>query len=288
MPTLTVQKYNQREVTSQSLKGLWKKFEEGKEVLSFLPKYAVHIMVDMDYVVSGSVAKDPNTFDPPVIQFKGNWATECHAELLNGYHRFMVMREYVLANAIKSKKGLDAQLRNNNVPADAVPKLMEKLVKVRKTLLEKGKWVAIIYDRGKKIWDEGWRERLTCTGSAKVMASPYKEGILQLVASNPLEYMKEDSVEDSFSMLMTSLKTVDPQDFAQVIANFLARHSSFTKNSRAVAVLQNIFLMQSFGLLFRCPGIWSAGFVKISSLYSMRQGSLGVSSEEDWHSSLEF
>ena len=146
-PVITPQKYNPRLVTQQGLKDLWKKMEEGKEMLNHLPKYAVHVMVNMENVEEDSLAKDLNGIDIPMIRFKGEWRSGCKAELLNGWHRFMLMKEFVLGKAIKTGQELQKRLENLNLPIDEALKIQFQLKELREWMLAKGKWVAIIYDR---------------------------------------------------------------------------------------------------------------------------------------------
>jgi len=111
------------------------------------------------------------------------------------------------------------------------------------------------------------------------MESPYSQAILQVLARNTPEYIKEDTVEDTFTMLMASLRTVEFKDRPSVIKNFLVRHSSATcKNPRMQATLQNVGLMEVFGHLFQFSGIWTQQFVRIAPLYDIRHGTTSVSS----------
>ncbi|KAJ3508586.1 hypothetical protein NLJ89_g5676 [Agrocybe chaxingu] len=176
----------------------------------YIARHAIIIAIDPKCISLDHLETNPNAHAfPSAVFLDGAAKSKNAADLLNGYHRFIVCQalgKEIYAQYQKARIAVDQHLRSDTSdPAygKKLPELIHKLNIAESKLREIASWLVLFYDR------------------TKILSLPNSQAVLHYLARNTADYQAHDNEEIELRMTLnlcwknlsdTAMSLISPED----------------------------------------------------------------------------
>lgn len=151
-PLLAVREVNIRDAKLQAVKQLWGISGALGHLNALLWDHAMTVLIDLDHLNTSCLIKDPKVLDLQPLHWKKGAREKSNVwELLNGWHRFLLIQQYLIPQQLENISVLDLAITQaaqggRQAELDSLANDRKKNVRSAK---KKATWSVSVYDKSK-------------------------------------------------------------------------------------------------------------------------------------------